>query len=60
MPNKKKHYEDQYPNIIRNGKKVPTGPNANKSISGTWRLEHLLSTESLAALYRAKLRAEGK
>ena len=52
-----REYKRQYPDTPK-GK--PTGPLVNKSTSGTFRLEDMLSDESLAALYRAKLQAEGK
>lgn len=50
-----KEYKRQYPD---NAKEKPTGPLANKSLSGTFPLQDMLSNESLAALYRAKKQAE--
>lgn len=41
-----------------NDKNKPTGPLANQHISGTFGLDDMLSDESLAALYRAKLNVE--
>lgn len=56
-------YKRQYPDTPYcdgHRKYHPTGPLANKSLSGTFPLQDMLSDESLAALYRAKLRAERK
>lgn len=53
-------YKRQHPDTafcVGHKKVHPTGPLANKSLSGTFRLEDMLSDESLAALYRAKLSA---
>lgn len=48
-------YKRQYPDVPGRDGPKPTGPLANKSISGRFKLKDSLSDESLAALYRVQL-----